>query len=142
MGWLGVVAVMDMVKAGVPLLVGLVVAYGGVVELIGWLRGRSRRRRTLAVVVGAVEPGATAPGTRARSPVFRFQTDDGRVVDAVSSAWTPLPPKAGKRIPVVYDPAEPQATAERVGVLRVKLALTPFVIGLGLGLVGFGCTLL
>lgn len=129
-------------KAGALMLVGLVVAYGGAVELIGWLRSRTRRRRTVAVIVAAVEPGATAPGTRARAPVFRFQTDDGRVIDAVSSTWTPLAPKTGNRIPVAYDPANPHTTAERIGVLRVKLALTPFVIALGLALMGFGYTYL
>jgi hypothetical protein len=95
----------------------------------------------IAEIVGRHEPGWVNPGHRGRSAVFRFTTADGRVVDAVSSASTFPEPKVGRRIPVTYDPADPRRSAERVGVLAVKLVLSPLLIVGGRVLAGFGVTL-
>jgi Protein of unknown function (DUF3592) len=121
---------------------GLAFAYGGLAELVGWLRRRARLRRTTAVIVGLHEPIWGNPGSRGRSPVFRFTTQDGRVIDAVSSASTFPEPKVGRRIPIAYDPADPQRTAERIGVRTFKLFLSPVLIAGGLAFAFFGVTLL
>lgn len=130
-----------MVKALVLIGVGLVIVYGGAAELAGWFRARRRLRRTTGVIVGHVDPGtAVGPGTASRSAVFEFTTEDGRVVRAVSSAWSYPGPRAGTRVPVVYDPATPQTSAERAGVLQVKVALSPLLMALGVGLAIYGLT--
>jgi hypothetical protein len=131
------------VAGGLVLIaVGLAVVYGGMAELAGWWRSRHRRRRVTAVIVGLHEPAAVNPGSRARSPVFRFTTEEGQVIDAVSSAWTFPEPKVGRHIPVTYDPADPQRSAERVGVQAFKLVLSPLLMAGGLALAIFGLTFL
>lgn len=125
-------------KNAILVLVGLVIVYGGAAELVGWLRSAARLRRTTAVIVGLHHPTAAGPGNLARAPVFRFTTEDGRTVDAVSSAWTYPVPKVGRRIAVTYDPHDPQGSAERAGVRTRKAALSPLVIAFGLGFVVFG----
>ena len=131
-----------MARGLVLIAVGLAVVYGGMAELAGWWRSRHRRRRVTAVIVGLHEPGAVNPGSRARSPLFRFTTEEGQVIDAVSSAWTFPEPKVGRHIPVTYDPADPQRSAERVGVRAFKLVLSPLLMAGSLALAIFGLTFL
>ena len=131
-----------MLKALPVVLIGLAIAYGGVAELMTWLRSRHRLRRVTAVIVDLHHPTAAGPGNLARSPVFRFTTDDGQVIDAISSAWTFPVPKIGRRIPVTYDPVHPQGSAEWVGVQTFKLILSPLLIAFGLGFAIFGLTFL
>jgi uncharacterized protein DUF3592 len=131
------------VAGGLVLIaIGLAIVYGGMAELVGWWRSRHRRRRVTAVIIGLHEPVAVNPGSRGRSPVFRFTTEGGQVIDAVSSAWTFPEPKVGRHIPVTYDPADPQRSAERVGVRAFKLVLSPLLIAGGLALAVFGLTFL
>jgi hypothetical protein len=66
-----------MAKALPLILVGLAIAYGGVAELMIWLRNRSRLRRETAVIVDLHTPIAVKPGHRGRSPAFRFTTEEG-----------------------------------------------------------------
>jgi uncharacterized protein DUF3592 len=134
---------MDMSVNGIAVVaVALVITYGGVAELVSWARSHRRRLRVTAVIVGHHEPVAVNPGSRGRSPVLRFTTRDGQVVDAVSSAYTFPEPKLGKRVPVTYDPADPRRSAERVGVLTFKVVvLSPLLVAGGLTLAGFGVTL-
>jgi hypothetical protein len=122
------------------ILVGLVIAYGGVAELMIWLRSRSRLRRVTTVIVGLHESIAVNPGGRGWSPVFRFTTAEGQVVEAISSAWTFLKPTVGTRIPVTYDPVDSQRGTGRVQIF--KLILAPLVIVFGVGLAIFGLTFL
>lgn len=134
---------MDAVKALALIGVGLVVCYGGAAELAGWLRTRRRRRRVTGVIVGHTDPGtAVGPGTVSRAAVLEFTTEDGRVVRAVSSAWSFPGPKVGTRVQVAYDPADPQRSAERAGVMSLKVVLSPLLIALGLGLAIYGLTFL
>jgi hypothetical protein len=56
--------------------------------------------------------------------------------------WTWPVPRIGRRIPVAYDPHDPQGTAERAGVRAVKALLSPLLIAFGLGLGIFGLTFL
>jgi hypothetical protein len=74
--------------------------------------------------------------------VFRFTTAGGHVIDAISSAWTFPEPKRGARIPVTYDPADPQGSAEWAGVRMFKLTLAPLLIAFGLGFAVLGLTFL
>jgi hypothetical protein len=131
-----------MLEALPVVLVGLVIAYGGMAELMIWLRSRDRLRRVTAVIVDLHTPTAAGPGHLGRSPVFRLSTEDGRFIDAVSSAWTFPAPRIGRRIGVTYDPLDPQGTAEWAGVRIFKLILSPLLILFGLGLAAFGLTLL
>lgn len=122
--------------------VGLALVYGGLVELLGWLRGRTRLQRTTGVVVGLVSPPAAGPNDRSRSARIRFTATDGRVVEFVSSAWSTPGPGVGTQVPVQYDPADPAATAERSGVSTAKLVLSPVLVLAGIGLAAFGLTLI
>lgn len=131
-----------MAKALPLILVGLLIAFGGAKELVDWLRRRSRVRRVTAVVVGLHNPAMVNPGQRGRAAVFRFTTEDGRAVDAVSSAATFPEPKVGQHVPVTYDPVDPQGTAERDGVRNFKIFFAPLLIIFGLGLGVFGLTFL
>jgi len=131
-----------MVGALVVVAVGLTIVYGGAAELVGWLRSRSRLRRTTAVIIGLHEPTALGPGSRGRAAIFRFTTEQGQVVEAVSAAWTFPEPRVGRRIAVTYDPIDPRRSAERVGVLTFKIVLSPVLIAGGIALAIFGLTLL
>jgi Protein of unknown function (DUF3592) len=125
----------------VMIAIGLCAVYAGVVEIVWWLRSRRRRIRVTAVIVGGHEPAWQNPGYHGRSAVFRFTTRDGQVIDAVSAASTFPEPKAGRHVPVTYDPTDPQRSAERVGVYVFKLVLmVPLLIAGGLTLAGFGVT--
>jgi Protein of unknown function (DUF3592) len=124
----------------VLIAVGLAIVYACVAEVTGWLRSRHRRRRVIAVIVGLHEPAAVNPGSWGRSPVFRFTTEEGQVIDAVSSAWTFPEPKVGRHIPVTYDPTDPQRSAERIGVQAFKLVLSPLLMAGGMALAIFGLT--
>lgn len=132
---------MDIVKALVVIVVGGVLVYAAAKEVLGWWRARTRLRRTTAVVVALVEPGATGPGNVSRSPVFRFSTEDDRTVEATSGSWSYPGPKIGSEIPIVYDPAHPEQTAERAGARKVQLVLAPVIALIGLALIGYGISL-
>jgi uncharacterized protein DUF3592 len=132
-----------MAKALPLILVGLVIVYAGMAELLGWFRARRRLRRVTGVVVGHTDPGtALDPGTAGRAAIVEFTTEDGSVVRSTSSAWSFPGPKVGTRVPVTYDPARPRDSAERTGVLSLKVILSPLLVALGLGLAIFGLTFL
>ncbi|XRQ15668.1 DUF3592 domain-containing protein [Actinomadura welshii] len=133
---------MDVVKAVIAIALGLTVLWATRNEAVTLLRLRRGGVRTTAVVVGHRTAGAAAPGTRQRSAVFEFTTGTGEVIRSAGSASTPRGPRAGTRIPVVYDPADPRGTAERPGVIGVKVALLPFMLALGVFLVYVGVTAL
>jgi hypothetical protein len=95
------------------------------------------------VIVGHADPGtALDPGTVGRSAIVEFTTEDGTVVRSTSSAWSFPGPKVGTRVPVTYDPARPHDSAERSGVLSLKVVLSPLLVALGLGLAIYGLTFL
>jgi hypothetical protein len=119
--------------------VGGALVYGGAAEIVSHVRARQRFERTVAVVVGLVDAGygARSARSRSRAAVLRFMTRHGQVVDSVSSLSSFPGPRVGKRFRVVYDPERPEG-AERVGVRRLKLALSPLLIAGGLALVALG----
>ena len=134
---------MDVVKALALIGVGLVIVYGGAVELVGWFRARQRLRQVTGVVVAHIDsPTGGGPGMVSRAVVFEFTTEDGEVVRATSSASSFPAAKIGTRIPVVYDPRRPQGSAERAGVRSLKVVLSPLLVALGLGLTLYGLTFL
>jgi hypothetical protein len=133
---------MDVIEALVVIAVGAAIVLGPARELWWWYAGRSRRRRTTGVVVGTVEPGAAGPGTKARSAVFRFTTEDGRTVQSRSSSWSYPGPKTGTQVEIVYDTDRPERSAERAGIQRFKLIAAPAVMVIGAALIGFGISLL
>ncbi|MEV5829903.1 DUF3592 domain-containing protein [Spirillospora sp. NPDC052242] len=96
-------------------------------------RMRGRWRRTTGVIVGHRK--IASPGeSPTYAPVFRFTAEDGRTVQAAGSVSTAWRRGAGRRIPVVYDPADPEGTADRPGGLRAQLALAPVLLAVGAGL--------
>lgn len=132
-----------MSKALVFIVLGLVILYGSLSELRIWLRMRRRVRRAAGVIVGVKEETILGDRPmRGYAAVFRFVTEDGAVVEAVSSAASSPGPRVGRRITVVYDPADPHRTAERAGVWKLKVVLIPLLLVLGVGLVVFGLTFL
>lgn len=133
----------DLVKTLVLVGIGLALIYGGAVELVGWLRSRSRVREVTGVIVGHVSPAAAGPGNPSRSARIQFTAEDGRVVEVVSAAWSFPGGKVGQRVPVRYDPADPQGSADRAGVQSAKaLVVSPILILVGIGLAVFGTTFL
>ncbi|WP_433323390.1 DUF3592 domain-containing protein [Spirillospora sp. CA-294931] len=129
---------MDLVKALVVAAVGLAIVWGGLNELLAWARMRRRMRRTIGVIVGSRTPGAVDPGIVGRSGVFQFTTERGEVVQATSSAYAGRGPKVGKRVPILYDPENPRRSAERAGVLKFKVYLSPVLMLAGLAVIAFG----
>lgn len=133
----------ELIKACAVIGVGLALVYGGAAEMLGWLRGRARLRRVTGVVVGHVSPGAAGPANPSRSARIQFTADDGRVVEVVSSAWSYPGPSVGEHVPVLYDPADPEGSADRAGTRVLKAVLfSPLLIAAGAGLAIFGLTLL
>jgi uncharacterized protein DUF3592 len=128
-----------MVGGIVVIVIGLVVVGGAGSELLGWARSRRRLVRTGAVVVGHVDPGAAvSPGTAARSAEFEFSTESGERIRAVSSAWSYPGPRIGRRISIRYDPRNPRRSAERSGVIVIKLVLMLPLLAFGGWLIAHG----
>ncbi|HEY8481545.1 MAG TPA: DUF3592 domain-containing protein [Spirillospora sp.] len=129
---------MDVVKAIVLIVLGLLMLWGCGSELVTLLRLRRRGIRTTGVVVGHSTPGMASPGSMQRAGVFEFRTQSGELVRKTSAASTPRGPKVGKQIPVIYDPADPWGTAERPGVVAIKTVLLPLMMVLGVFLICLG----
>ncbi|MFD0900451.1 DUF3592 domain-containing protein [Actinomadura sediminis] len=97
-----------------------------------WTRLRRTGRRTTGTVVGHRTTGP--PREPVHAPVFRFTTGDGRTVEAVASVSAARATRVGREIRVVYDPSDPEGTAEPVGSHRqsVAVGLLCAVVGTGL----------
>ncbi|HVX42921.1 MAG TPA: DUF3592 domain-containing protein [Mycobacteriales bacterium] len=130
-----------MVGGIVVILIGLVVVHGAGSELLDWLRSRRRLVRTRAVVVGHADPGAAvSPGIVARSAEVEFSTESGERIRTVSSAWSYPGPRVGRQINIRYDPRNPRRSAERSGVIVIKLLLMPPLLVFGGWLIAYGIT--
>jgi hypothetical protein len=116
----------------IAIAMGLAFAGSAGVEWVRWSRARHRLVRTTGVVVHLVDRMVADPGTKSRAPVFRFTTGDGRVVEVTSRTSTWPGPKIGKELTVVYDPQDPDGTAERIGAWKVKQVLLPLAVVGGL----------
>lgn len=96
-----------------------------------WARLRNGRRTT-GTVVGHRTTGP--PHEPMHAPVFRFTTDDERTVEAVASVSSSRPTRVGREVRVVYDPSDPERTAEPLGSHRQSVALGLLFAVLGTGL--------
>lgn len=106
----------------IGVFLGVAVFCGGVYELVTRLRLQSRMLRTTGVFVGRDEVmGPGHPSIKSRVGRFQFTTAQGRPVEASSSAYSFPGPKPGKSVTVIYDPARPEGTAERLGVHYLQL---------------------
>jgi hypothetical protein len=131
-----------MVQALAVVAVGLAIVYGGAVELLAYIRARHRLERTSAVVVGLVNVGLFRANSKSYAARFRFTTREGRVVEAVSSLSTFPGPRIGKQFIVVYDPADPEGSAERVGTRKAQITLAPLLVAGGAAFAAWGVSLL
>lgn len=130
------------VEALAVVAVGLAAVYGGAAELLAYVRARHRLERARAVVVGLVDVGGPIRArSRSYAAQFRFTTRQGRLVESVSSVSTFPGPKVGRRFVVVYDPADPEGTAERAGARKVQLALAPLLVVGGAAFAAWGVSL-
>jgi len=87
----------------------------------------SRGQRTEALIIGYEE----ARGRRSTTwyPIFQFATAEGRKVEAASGASAePGEWPRGRRVPVLYDPADP-ATVRQVVAVEAGLGATPWILG-------------
>jgi hypothetical protein len=133
-GWFGAVAVQ---------IVGTVLVIAGVVSTRQLLRSRRRLERTTGVIVGdAPHTGGSLGTAPMRSARLRFTTRQGRVVERVSDVHSSWGPRIGKEVTVIYDPADPDGTGDTVGAWRFKVALTPVILLIGIGMVVLGTVLL
>jgi hypothetical protein len=82
-------------------------------------------------------------GVHPRAARFRFTTADGQVVESVSAFNSiPRPPEPGTEMAIVYDPADPQRSAERADVWRFVSFAQPLLFALGAGIALAYATLL
>lgn len=130
-----------MINAMIGVLVGIVLIVGGGRELLDWWSGRLRRQRVRGVFVGRQNVGGQRPSVVSRAGRFRFTTREGHIVEAVSSLSTFPGPKPGKPVTISYDPVDPPGSAEVIGVLRFKVALSPLLILGGVVLATYSVTL-
>jgi hypothetical protein len=71
-------------------------------------------------------------GVHPRAARFRFTTAQGQVIESVSTFSSfPRPPEPGTDIEIVYDPADPQRTAERADVSRFVSLAQPLLFAFG-----------
>lgn len=112
---------------------GLMLVYGGLAEWVSWLRARRRSRRVTGVFVGSMD-ATPIPGRAQRSGTFQFTTEDGQVFTGTSSFSSPRGPRVGKRVTIVYDPADPEE-ADVAWVKTFKLVLSPVLALVGLVIV-------
>ncbi|WP_018655756.1 DUF3592 domain-containing protein [Actinomadura flavalba] len=95
--------------------------------------------RTRGVFVGRTDAAGTRPGVAARSGRFRFTTEQGRTVEATSRFYSFPGPRPGRPVTVIYDPARPEATAERLGVhWALLLVFGPAVAAVGVAMMTLG----
>jgi len=114
---------------------GIAFIYGGVHELVQRLRLQRKLVRAQGVFVGHDDVAAHGAGIHARAGRFRFVTQDGRTVESVSAMYSFPGPKPGRPVTVVYDPARPERTAERLGVHRFLLvAGGPMLMAIGMAM--------
>jgi hypothetical protein len=115
-------------------------ALGGLFAYHAWSQASdylalsSRGQRTEAMVVGHEE----ARGRRSTTwyPVLRFVTAEGRQVEAASGvAAAPSDLPRGRRVQVVYDPAEP-TNLRPAAAFEAGPGVTPWILG-GLALLMF-----
>jgi hypothetical protein len=77
-------------------------------------------------------------GVHPRAARFRFTTADGQVIESVSAfSSIPRPPESGTEIKIVYDPADPQHTAERADVWRFVSLAQPLLFTFGAIMVAY-----
>lgn len=71
-------------------------------------------------------------GVHPRAARFRFTTADGQVVESVS-AFNSIPraPEPGTEMKIVYDPSDPQRSAERADVWRFVSFAQPLLFAFG-----------
>jgi hypothetical protein len=121
----------------IGVLLGVAVFCGGVYEVVKRLRLQSRMLRASGVFVGRDEVlGPGGPSTTSRVGRFRFTTQQGRPVEASSSLYSFPGPKPGRSVTVIYDPAHPEDTAERLGVHYLQLlAVGPLLMAVGAAVV-------
>ncbi|MEU4827522.1 DUF3592 domain-containing protein [Actinomadura sp. NPDC023710] len=117
----------------IGVLLGAAIFCGGVYEAVKRLRLQGRMLRAPGVFVGRDEVmGPGGPSTTSRVGRFRFTTPQGRRVEASSSLYSFPGPKPGRAVTVVYDPASPEDTAERLGVHYLQLiAVGPLLMAVG-----------
>jgi len=133
------------IRAIIGVAVGLVIIWGGGSELLAWWRARRRLQRVTGVIVAREEfrdiaLSGQGPLVRSRAARFRFSTDEGQLIEAVSAKSSFLGPRPGKQVSVLYDPADPQNSAEIAGVMTLKVLLSPALIVGGAILAGFSLT--
>ncbi|WP_158079097.1 DUF3592 domain-containing protein [Actinomadura sp. CNU-125] len=100
-------------------------------------RIRTRGRRTTGVIVGHKAIKDSETGTT-YAAVFRFTTEDGRTVEAVSTLSTSWRRGIGREVALIYDPADPEGTADRPGSHRLNLVFIPTLLAWGTGLTAIG----
>jgi hypothetical protein len=132
----------SIVKAVFLIAIGLVMIYGGGAEFLGWLRARSRLRRVPGVIIATEEVLGRGPAVRNRSGRFRFTTDQGRVIDKLSSFYSFPGPKVGKPVTVSYDPARPEKSAEIAWVSKLMVTTSSLIMAGGVACCAYGATLL
>ncbi|MEU8801513.1 DUF3592 domain-containing protein [Spirillospora sp. NPDC048819] len=117
----------------IGVLLGVALVCGGVYEVVKRLRLQSRMVRAAGVFVGRDDVmGPGGPSTASRVGRFRFTTAQGRPVEATSSLYSFPGPKPGRSVTVIYDPARPEDTAERLGVHYLQLvAIGPLLMAVG-----------
>ncbi|MBE1536090.1 DUF3592 domain-containing protein [Actinomadura algeriensis] len=101
------------------------------------VRIRTRGRRTIGVIVGHKAIKDSDTGTT-YAAIFRFGTEDGRTVEAVSTLSTSWRRGVGREVPLIYDPADPEGTADRPGTHRLDLVFIPMLLVCGAGLTIYG----
>lgn len=119
--------------AVLALLMGLAMIRAGGLILVEWFRSRSRVRRAAGIIIDRRE-GPTEPGIRSQEGIFRFTTEDGRVITKDSSFYSYPGPRIGKQVTVVYDPVHPEKSAEIAWVRRLWLILSPLLVAGGVAL--------
>lgn len=71
-------------------------------------------------------------GVHPRAARFRFTTRDGQVLESMSTFNSiPRPPAPGTELKIVYDPSDPQGSAERADVWRFVSLAQPLLFAFG-----------
>lgn len=118
-------------------LLGVAVFCGGAYEVVTRLRLQKRMLRATGVFVGwddVLSPGG--PSTTSRAARFRFTTAQGRPFETTSSLSSYPGPQLGKSMTVIYDPADPEDTAERLVVHYLQMfTVGPLLMAVGVAVV-------
>lgn len=119
-------------------LVGLVFVGAGVLLVRSYAKTRGYVRAPGVIVDRVVSSTYSNDGRRTASAVFEFADGEGRAIRKQSTRASYPWPEIGVDVTVVYDPADPEGTAETLGSRNSSLGIGLALLVAGVAVIVLG----